>query len=221
MSAMYQSNPFAMYPFLQYLLQSGGGGGGGAGANPFMRLYAPAPPGTSQTTAYPTIPTGPGAMPPPVMPPPSSVLASPMATAFGATPIGQVPPAPVGAVAAGQGGQGIPGGQGVPGAQGTGGVSPAAVPPFQAYTAPPPNPLVGAQQQNVQQGAAAATSPTPGQTPPASSFQVPPGAPPGTYAIGSGYFMNPAWPTPMTAAQIVNMVGPFSAISGIGEGRRA
>jgi hypothetical protein len=130
---MYQgANPAWMNPFLQYLLGGGGmGGGTSAGANPFFNLYSPAPPGTSQTTALPTPMAGPGSFAPPIAPPPTSATIVPMPTATGAAPIGQIPPAPAGTVAAGQGSQAVP----MPT------VAAMAVPPFMATMPSPPTPL--------------------------------------------------------------------------------
>lgn len=131
MSQMGQ-NPFLNYPFLQYLLSGGAMGPGTAGGyNPFFNLYAPAPPGTSQTTTYPSPMGGPGAVPPPLVPPPSSATVTPSMLAAGASPIGQIPPMPAGTVASGQNQQALFGGA----------VNPAAVPPFVATTPPAPNAL--------------------------------------------------------------------------------
>jgi hypothetical protein len=137
----YQANPGAIYPFLQFLMRGAQlGQGANAGANPFFNIYSPAPPGTSQTTAWPLTPTGPGAAQvPPIMPPPSSATIVPPQTAPGAAPIGQIPPAPAGAIAAGQGAQGIPN---AAGAGNVPAINPAAVPPFTATTPPPPTSLM-------------------------------------------------------------------------------
>jgi hypothetical protein len=118
-------NPAWMSPFLQFLMQ-GGAQSPGAGYNPFFNIYSPAPPGTSQTTTNPMPIAPPQAPPPPVMPPPSSATITPMLATPGVGPIGQIPPAPAGTVAAGQGGQGVAG------APAMGAVNPAAVPPFAA-----------------------------------------------------------------------------------------
>lgn len=131
-------NPFTQFPFLQYLLSGANvGQGANAGANPFFNLYSPAPPGTSQTTTFPSPIAGPGASPPPILPPPSSATIAPTPTAAGASPIGQIPPLPAGAVAAGQGQQGLP-------IMPTG-PSPAAVPPFMATTPQAPSMLAPGQ----------------------------------------------------------------------------
>jgi hypothetical protein len=148
---MYQPNPLAIYPFLQYLY---GGGGVGGGANPFFNIYSPAPPGNSQMNTWPTPPAGPGAMPPAMMPPPRPATTIPPQMTGGATPIGQVPPAPFGTVAAGQGGQGIPGAAGA--ATAPPAINPAAVPPFTA-TMPAPPALLGQQAQAPSGGGGAPT----------------------------------------------------------------
>jgi hypothetical protein len=160
-----QSQMMQNYPFLQWLL--GGGQGGNFARNPFLNIYQPlTAPGSSATTGYPTPPAGPGNPPPPIMPPPTSATIYPGQTAAGASPIGQIPPAPLGAVPAGGGSAGVPG------AAGAGDINPAAVPPFQSTVPSGPTPLTGATM--------------------GGTAQMPQAAGTASWVYRNGQFVNPA-----------------------------
>jgi len=176
----------AMNPFMGMLYPQGQYQNTVYGGNPFLNMYVPAPNPSALTLASQMPPAGPGAPPMGPTPPPTSATLTPGAAAPGATPQAQSGLPPIAGMA-----PGIPGAGGA-GLPATGGPGLAAPPP------PPLPPSAYVAQQQAALNPAAATPAVAGPPAPMQGTPgIPPGAPAGTYSIGSGMLMNPSWLNPI------------------------